>query len=114
MLFKVEVVLHPDNEGILPFGARREVVTRYDQTERWDKDGFKMIQQPRTYEYLVFDDLEIPFSGVLLLTYPFFDYWEVPWPIEGEGGEPQRSAEATFADGLLVGWTEQGISDSEE
>jgi len=102
----VEVTLHPEDKGVLPFGARREIVQRYDQLEHWDRDGMKMIQRPRVYEYLVFDDIEIAFTGTMSLTYPYFDYWEVPWPIAEEDDETQRRANAVFANGLIVDWHE--------
>lgn len=104
MLFKVEVTLHPDNKGVLPFGARREIVRRYDQLEQWGDDGMKMVEQLRETEYLVFDDVAVPFTGKLFLTYPYLDYWEVPWPIADEDEETQRKAEATFENGLLKEW----------
>lgn len=63
LLFKVEVTLHPDDKGVLPFGARREIVQRYDQLESWDADGTKMVQRMHEYEYLVYDDVEIAFSA---------------------------------------------------
>lgn len=106
LLFKIEVTLHPEDKGILPFGARREIVKRYDQLEHWGNEGMKMIERLREYEYLVFDDLEIALSGTLKLSYPYFDYWEVPWPIPTNEEEPQRWAEAVFEKGRLVGWYE--------
>lgn len=114
LLFKIEVTLHPDNKGILPFGARREVVTQYEQLEHWGENGMQMIQRPREYEYLVFDDLEIPFTGTLTLSYPYFDYWEVPWPIEDDEYEPQRRAEATFENGVLLYWDESEMANRDE
>lgn len=106
LLFKVEVTLHHDDKGILPFGSRREVVHRYDQLESWGAEGMRMIQRLREYEYLVFDDLEIGFTGRLELSYPCFDYWEVPWPIEEEDERTQRQAVARFENGELVDWSE--------
>lgn len=114
LLFKIEVSLHPDNKGVLPFGARRELVTRYDQLEHWGADGMKMIQRPREYEYLIFDDLAIPFSGSISLSYPYFDYWEVPWPIEDSDEENQRQAMATFENGFLLFWNESEIMSRDE
>lgn len=107
LLFKIEVTLHPEDKGILPFGARREIVQRFDQLEHWGRDGMKMIERPREYEYLIFDDLEIDFTGSLQLSYPYFDYWEIPWPIADEEDETQQRATATFENGRLVDWEEE-------
>lgn len=109
LLFKVEVTLHPDDKGVLPFGSRREVVRRYGQLEHWDSDGMKMIEQLREYEYLVFGDLNIAFTGRLQLSYPYFDDWEVPWPISEGDEEPERRSEAVFEDGRLVEWQEDDV-----
>ncbi|MCZ7559775.1 MAG: hypothetical protein M5U30_06810 [Burkholderiaceae bacterium] len=106
LLFKVEVSLHPDDKGILPFGSRREIVQRYDQLEHWGADGMKMIQRLRECEYLVFDDVNIDFTGSLQLSYPYFDYWDVPWPIAEEDEEMQRRSEAVFEAGRLLDWRE--------
>lgn len=106
MLFKVEVTLHPDFKGILPFGARRETVVRYDQLEHWGGEGMKMIERPREYEYLVYDDVPIRFTGTLSLSYPYFDYWDIPWPISDEDEERSKVADATFEEGVLVNWNE--------
>ena len=106
LLFKVEVTLHPDNKGILPFGARRELVTRYEQLEHWGKEGMKMIERAREHEYLVYEDLAIPFSGTITISYPYFDYWEVPWPIQDEDEETTMRAALTFNEGVLERWRE--------
>jgi hypothetical protein len=107
LLFKVEVTLHPEDKGVLPFGARREIVQRYDQLESWDSAGMKMVQRLREYEYFVFDDVEIPFTGQLELSHPYFDYWDVPWPISDEDEGPQRAASAVFEGGALVDWQQK-------
>jgi hypothetical protein len=106
LLFKVEVTLHPEDKGVLPFGARREIVQRYDQLESWDSAGMKMVQRLREYEYLVFDDVNVDFTGSIQLSYPYFDYWDVPWPIAEADEEPQRRAEAVFEAGRLLDWRE--------
>lgn len=113
LLFKVEVTLHPDDKGVLPFGARREIVQRYDQMEHWGPEGMKMIQRPREYEYLVFDDVEVAFTGTLSLSYPYFDYWDVPWPIAEDDDETQQRADAVFENGLLVDWQEYEMNPDE-
>jgi hypothetical protein len=106
LLFKVEVTLHPEDVGILPFGSRREIVMRYDQVELWDNEGMRMEQRLRQYEYLVFDDVEVAFSGSLALSWPYFDYWEVPWPISDKDEMSKLEAVAKFEDGQLIEWRE--------
>lgn len=101
-LFKTEVTLAPENKGVLPFGSRREVVLRYDQVEAHDRRGMHMAERKRRYEYLVFDDLLIPFSGRLRLSFPFFDYWEVPWPIDEKDDQTTEEINLEFINGLLI------------
>lgn len=111
MLFKVEVTLHPENKGVLPFGARREIVVRYEQLTHWGKDGMKMIERPREYEYLVYEDLVIPYTGTVTISYPYFDYWEVPWPIQDEDEETTMRAAVTFKDGVMERWRDLPVDD---
>lgn len=102
-LFKVEVNLAPENKGILPFGSRREIVLRYEQawTTNVDK-GMRFVESERRYEYLIFDDLIIPFTGAIYLSYPFFDHWEIPWPIECEDEESAQKLVLDFENGVLI------------
>lgn len=114
LLFKVEVTLDPDDKSILPVVARREILRRYDQLESWGEEGMKMVQRLREYEYLVFDDVKVGFSGALDLSWPYFDYWEVPWPIADEDERMLRRAKAVFENGLLVDWQEYESDDGED
>jgi hypothetical protein len=100
-LFKVEVTLAPEDKGVLPFGSRREIVLCYEQLEVHDNRGMRMEERERRYEYLVFDDLIIPFTGSLHLRYPFFDHWEVPWPIDDEDEQTTEEVILDFEDGWL-------------
>jgi hypothetical protein len=55
----------------------REVLIRYEN--RWkDIEGTKKVVQEHKYEYLVFHDLFIPYTGDLFLSYPVIDVWEQP------------------------------------
>ena len=103
MLFRVEVNLPEEDAGLLPFGARREVVLRYDQMEVHDNRGMRMEQRERRLEYLVFDDLHIPFTGTLHLSFPYFDYWEVPWPIDDEEDATTEEIVVEFEEGRVMG-----------
>lgn len=103
MLFKVEVSLPTEDQGkLLPFGARREIVLRYDQMEVHDKRGMRMEQRERRYEYFVFDDLFIPFTGILGLSLPYFDYWETPWPIDDNDEESTEQMDIEFEEGRVL------------
>jgi hypothetical protein len=104
-LFKIEVTRPAEEEGKCPIGARREIVLRYEPIEVFDfhqNESQVEVREQKT-EYLVFDKLVIPFTGLLHLSYPFFDYWEVPWPFRDE--EEREEAEAmvlSFENGLLL------------
>lgn len=100
-LFKVEVTLHPEDADLLPFGARREVVTRHERYEVHDGNGMHLEDRPRRSEYLVFDDLIVRFTGRLKLSYPFSDHWEIPWPICDEDEETKDELRLNFKDGRV-------------
>lgn len=101
-LFKVEVNLAPENKGILPFGSRREIVLRYEQMEVHGDKGMRLVENEVRYECLIFDDLIIPFTGAVYLSYPFFDPWEIPWPIEREDEESSQKRVLIFKKGVLL------------
>lgn len=100
-LFKIEVTLAPGSEDILPQGARRETVVRHEQLTVCDKQGTRQEVRPRRSDYFVYDNLFIPFTGHLHLSYPFFDYWEVPWPLQDEDEETLEEIVLEFQDGVL-------------
>ena len=102
-LFKVEVTLAPENKGVLPFGSRREIVLRYQQVWATHGDkGMHFVENEIRYEYLVFDDLLIPFSGAIYLSFPFFDGWDIPWPIKNEDEESIEKQVLIFKNGELI------------
>jgi hypothetical protein len=108
-LFKVEVCLDPSNKGILPFGARREVIRRYPVYEHHNGQGMSLVQHVVELDRLVFDDLRIGFTGRLFLTYPYADDWDMLWPIDETDFDAIREAVLTFDDGSLVDIEERDI-----
>lgn len=98
-LFKLEVNLAESCQDALPEGARRETLLRY---EPWgDLDGTNVQMREFRFDYLVFDNLPIPFTGRLVLSGPYLDDWEHPIPdVEVEEDEEQVTLE--FAEGRLI------------
>ena len=80
-LFKIEATLSLVDMPHLPEGGRREVVKRHVPFELTDADGTRKETRIERYDFFIFDNLVIPFSGKLHLSYPYFDYWDIPWPI---------------------------------
>jgi hypothetical protein len=101
-LFKIEVTLPPENESIRPLGARRETLIHYEQWTVCDGQGERQEERQKRYEYFVYDDLLIPFTGRIHLTFPFFDYWEVPWPLQDEDEETLDETVLEFSEGVLL------------
>ena len=90
-LLKIEVNLDPKVQFIQPERAMREVIVRYEN--RWaDVEGTKRIVREHRFEYLVFHDLFIPYTGDLFLSYPVIDLWEQPYTEDAweDGREEQR------------------------
>lgn len=101
-LFKVEVTLPDGDKGLLPFGSRREIVLRYDQMMSTSDQGMQMRQCEHRYEYLVFDDLIVPFTGKLQVSYPYFDPWELPWPLAEDELDVTETMVLHFRQGVLL------------
>lgn len=119
MLFKIEVKLAPECKGLVPSGARREIVSRGHWEEPYFGRPFGEFVEQRV-EYFLFDNLYIPFSGRLQLGHPDDDCWQVPRPADA-APRPQYDAygrrttldfgdeheehwrTARFEDGLMVG-----------
>jgi len=99
-LFKIEVNLAEGSRDVLPPGARREIVLRYEPSEVYDSRGsHKEIRESRV-ENLVFDNLPLAFDGVLHLT-SHVDRWERP--TAGAWNEPSERVVLAFEDGRLSG-----------
>jgi len=101
-LLKVEVNLAEDSHDNLPENAQREVLCRYEKMWSFDKDGERATIREHRFEYLVFHDLFIPFTGELLLTYPYIDYWEQPYDADDDDGDENIEMLLAFEDGVLM------------
>ncbi|MBP9947829.1 MAG: hypothetical protein KBH14_15590 [Vicinamibacteria bacterium] len=99
-LFKVEVNLAEGSRNVLPPGARREIVYRYELTEVYESGTSRKEIQESRVENLVFDNLPLAFDGVLhLLSHP--DRWARP--TAGIWDEPEERVALTFENGRLGG-----------
>lgn len=106
-LFKVEVNLVEEDKDLVPPGARKEVNTRYQVMEHHGSNGLYFHNNVIEQVFFVYDDIEVDFTGELLLSYPVWDPWNLPWPVEGDELDPDLHAVLRFEDGLL-----EEISDS--
>jgi hypothetical protein len=68
-----------------------------------DASGSRNEIRIERYDFFIFDNLVIPFSGKLFLSYPYFDYWEVPWPIEDRDEVISHEIILAFDRGAFVG-----------
>ena len=103
-LFKLEVNMDKSHQDIVPEGARREVVIRYVPYSRDFEGKDKFIREEKT-EYLIFDNLSIPYTGAMELELAGDDIWNQPWPIEDTDRKTVR-ATAEFVTGELVDFAE--------
>lgn len=97
-LLKVEVNLAEDCRDKLPNGANREVVFRYEKM--WTSDMQEVINEYR-FEYFVFHDLFIPYTGDLSLSYPCIDFWEQP-DDDNDDSDDRKEMSLSFEDGVLI------------
>ena len=100
-LFKIEVNLAEGSRDVLPPGARREIVLRYEDVEFYDSSGPLKEMRESRLENLVFDNLPLAFDGVLQLT-SYVDRWERP--TAGRRDEPSDSVALVFKNGWLGGF----------
>lgn len=101
-LLKIEVNLPQDLQLALPSGAQREVLVRYEKMHVFDKDGERDVIREHRFEYLVFHNLPVPYTGDLLLTYPCIDYWDQPYDTEDDEDEDRRALVLSFEGGELM------------
>lgn len=101
-LLKIEVNLAEESRTFLPKGAQREVLIRFENMHVFDKQGERDEIREHRFEYLVFHDLAIPYTGDLYLSYPCIDYWELPYEAD-EGDDDRADMVLSFEAGLVVG-----------
>ncbi len=101
-LFKVEVELPEEDENLVPFGARKEVRLIYEPLESHGPDGLKMVHREHRHTFFIFDDLEIPYTGQVVIEHPVWDPWDFPWPLEEAELDPIYRATLEFEDGVLI------------
>jgi hypothetical protein len=104
-LLKIEVNLDDKVELNLPKNAMRELVIRYEN--RWaDIEGTKRVIKEHRFEYLVFHDLFIPYTGDLFLSSHFYDSWEIPISLTGldDDDEYEENTRLVFRQGILIGF----------
>lgn len=101
-LFKVEAELPEEDESLVPFGARKEVRLIYEPLESHGPDGLKMIHREHRHTFFIFDDLEIPYTGEVVIEHPVWDPWDFPWPLDEAELDPIYRATLKFEDGVLI------------
>lgn len=99
-LFKVEVN-PPDFKLSAARKIRREVVIRYEPMDT-NILGTKWTICERKFEYLIFEDLRIGFTGDIFLS-EYRDEWEIPGAPDLLNA-PYGTATASFKNGLLTHW----------
>lgn len=100
-LLKVEVVLTDQSRGLLPVGAQREVLTRYEVFREFSGKGEHEVTREHRFERLVFHDLPVRFTGDLFLSYPYIDLWEQPLEADDDEDDKEELV-LTLDDGLVV------------
>lgn len=99
-LFKIKVDLAEASRDVLPPGARREIILRYEPWSIVDSLGTRTEMREFRTENLVFDDLPLLFDGTLWLSYPYSDDWECP--TAGEPDEAPERIALEFEEGRLT------------
>ena len=102
-LLKIEVNLAKGFNDVLPDGAHREVVHRYENMLYVDKDGEREIVKEYRFEYFVFHHLFVRYTGDLHLSYPCIDLWEQPDTNDEGDRDIYRTMRLTFRCGELIG-----------
>jgi len=101
-LFKIEVNLSPENKDITPAGARRETRLIHEPLTIFDKKGERNSVRIHEYQYFIFDNLKMSFTGELELSYPIGDPWGYPWPLGEEDLEPIEFLTLYFEKGVFI------------
>jgi hypothetical protein len=100
-LLKVEVNLAQPRRNFLPKGAQREVLTRFENMRVFDKNGERNEIREYRFEYFVFHNLPVRYTGDMYLIYPCIDIWEQPYDAD-DGEDDPVQMRLTFDAGILV------------
>lgn len=101
-LLKVEVNLAEESRHLLPRGAQREVLCRYETVRVFDKNGEREATREHRFEFLVFHDLPVPYTGELSMSYPNTDYWDQPYEADDDEDDESTEMILTFEDGVMI------------
>ncbi len=101
-LLKIEVNFPQGSLCPLPPDAQREVLVRYETMHVFDQHGERDEIREHRFEYLVFHNLPVPFTGDLLLSYPCTDLWDQPWDADEDDDEEMREMTLSFDGGELL------------
>lgn len=97
-LFKIEASLKDPEGTPLPENARREKLFRYEQM--YDFDGSPATCREYRYDYFVYEDLTIPYSGSITIQNIIDEGWNKP------ESAPENFEEETilltFDEGVLI------------
>ena len=86
-----------------PPGARCETRLIHEPWTVCDAKGERDIVKIQEYQYFIYDDLDMDFTGELELSYPIGDLWDYPWSfLNEEDLEPIESVTLYFENGLLI------------
>jgi hypothetical protein len=97
-LFKVEVSLDDPENTPLPENARREKLFRYEQMYYFD--GTLATCREYRYDYFVYEDLTVPYSGWISIKNVIDEGWNKP-EFAPEQVEEDRIL-LTFENGILI------------
>lgn len=98
-LFKVEVTLENPDDTPTPPNARREILKRYEQFV--DYDGNPTRLQEHRYDFFVYEELVLPFSGRIIVE-ESENSWDVPMRAQEEDEKEPMSLELEFQAGKLI------------
>ncbi len=101
-LFKIEAETPDEDRDLVPFGARKEVRLIYEPLESHGPDGLRMIHREHRHTFFIFDDLEIAYTGQVIIEHPVWDPWDFPWPLDEAELVPIYRATLEFQDGVLI------------
>lgn len=102
-LHKIHVNMPNEFKDLIPRRARREVITRTERMMLTDDKGTREIFQDYRITNVIFDDLLVHFTGILVLNYPHYDPWDYPQiAFQEEDMEYSEKAVVTLQSGRVV------------